>query len=298
MNKKELKILVAKSLEEGFTKLKSIVSGDSSLFDNLILAESRYNDLLREINNGVLSPIEKNIEMNKIRGATIYIINQLESLDPVNEHKELEEIVAKINETNLDSEEELGLYELEELSISSSQELAEILKRMAGDIRELGEKVRLDADKLKKLNKSSPNPNRIVVKKILSNTSKIMVNYGNRLAIEIPIFKEVSESSVNYAIQYISKLYELNIKDQKKEIHDFAAAIKELLGSAIESRKGLYELYESIKKTPGLTTDFVKAKKRVMNELDQYFSDYDDYLNKVTQLDKNIKAILLEIDGE
>ena len=80
MDKAKLKILLTEDIEKVFEELKSLISADSELFDDVIIALARYKDLLRADNNGMLSIIEKNIELNKVRGSVLSIINFIERI--------------------------------------------------------------------------------------------------------------------------------------------------------------------------------------------------------------------------
>lgn len=302
MTKKDLKILLTIDINNVLNQLKEIIPSESDVFDNFIIALSRHNDLLREINNGVLTPLERNIELNKIRGSILYIINSLDSLEPSNQYNDLISISKEIDKSDSktslgEEEEELGLFEIEDLILSSSSELQNNLKRITEETESLGEKIQEDADKLTNLNKSNPNPNRVLVKKIVSNASKTMDSYGERLIFEVPMFKEYSELSVKYSLDYITKLYESGIEIHKNEVVEFHEAIEVLIETTKESRISVTGMYEEIKNVPGLTTEFVKAKNKVIKVLDSFFEHYDNYLNNLEKLDESVKNILREIEN-
>lgn len=300
MNKKKLKLLLTKNIESTISHLDDLISDELELFDELILAKSRLSDLQRKINRGVIPPIEENIEMNKIRGSVIHIINSVDFSVPAENNNNSELTESDLEEIQLITDEEkdeidLGLFEIEELVLSYSNELTITLNRMTNDINEMGEMVKQDAEKLTRLNKSASKSNRVLVKKILSNTSKAMDVYSKRLEIEIPNFKSNSEASVNYSIKYISKIYEFKISTKENEIIEFASATKELLDSTLNSRNSLLGMYESIKETPELTSEYIKAKKKVLSELDKLFVDYNKYLENLNVLNENIETIQLEL---
>ena len=68
MDKKKLKLLLTEDIKKVLDQLNEIIPSNSQIFDDYIIALSRHKDLVRENNNGLLTPIEKNIELNKIRG--------------------------------------------------------------------------------------------------------------------------------------------------------------------------------------------------------------------------------------
>ena len=74
--------------------------------------------------------------------------------------------------------EEIGLFELEEDLASNAKDLRENIARMSSDVNQMGERIQEDADRLLKLKRSSPNPNRTLIKKIVDNAAKTMDHYG------------------------------------------------------------------------------------------------------------------------
>lgn len=301
MKKNELKLLLIKDINEVTNALLELTSGNSPLFDNIILVKARFNDLTREDNKGVLNSFEKNIEMNKIRGSILRIINSLNDSEPIEDTSNLNKsktLTPKFDTSNEEEDDELGLFELEDLFLISAGNLTESIERMAKDIQEMEINIVKDTNKLNTIVSSKIKSSKTMVTKIISNASKTLIEYRNRLDVEIPIFKESTESSVNYILQYISKLYELDINSQKDDVIEFAESIKILKNAAKESRILFLGMYEELKKVPGLTSEFIKAKKKVLKSLDHFFKDYDQYLEDLTLVDKNVDTILLEISNE
>lgn len=301
MNKNELKLLLIKDIDEVTDALVKVISGDSPLFDNIVLVKARFSDLKREDNKGILHPVEKNIEMNKIRGSILYIINSLNDFKPAEDISSLNQLKRTTPEPHTSNEEkndELGIFELEDLLITSTEDLTKSLERMTKDLQEMEINITKETNKLNSVVNSNIKSSRTMVEKIISNASKTLIQYRSRLDFEIPNFKESTESSVNYILQYISKLYELDINSHKDDVIDFAGSIKSLRNAAKESRVLFLGMYEELKKVPGLTSEFIKAKKKVLKGLDYFFRDYDQYLDKLTLVDKNIDTILLEISDD
>jgi len=79
--KKNLNSLVVKDIEKALEKFESILNSDSSYFTQIILQQSKYNGLKRDMNNGTLSSSNMNLTRNKITSGLIDMINSLDEED-------------------------------------------------------------------------------------------------------------------------------------------------------------------------------------------------------------------------
>jgi hypothetical protein len=294
----ELKLLLSEDIDAVFEFLKNNTTNNPQLFDDFIIAFSRHKDLKRQDNNGVLRPMEKNIELNKIRGSVLAIIN---SLFQISEEKNVKKNSNNDLEMNTPEEDgkgdELGLFDIEENLLQNSNDLKLNLNRISDCTKKMGDGIRENANRLTKFNKSNNKPNKVFTRKIFDNASKTIDIYSERLKIEVPIFANLTKNNVNYSLTYISKLYESGLFDSKEEFVYFKSATENLIDESKDSRVSLDGLYKEITKVPSLTTNFEKSRKRVLKELDSFFIPFDNYLNKLEILKQGINDTLNELDN-
>ena len=306
MTKRELKKTLIKDLNQVIEYLLENV--EDSFFDEVVLLKARKSDLDRSIQRNILQQIEINIELNKIRGGLINIINNMgkieipeinqESKNTTEESSIYDEDIENVDETIDLTEEELGLFDIEDLLLERTTEFTDNLNRITEITGDLGEDISGDADKLNTVNKSSSHGKRMMQKNIINNSARTLNTYRKRMEVETPIFKDLTEETIKYSMLYIQKIYEYGIETSKQEIIDYHETVNGLYNAALSSRNSLMELYEEMKRVPTMTTLFGKAKKRVIKQMDVFFEIYNKYLSDLESLVRSVDFMKLELAEE
>jgi len=101
MNNELLDLISRNSYQELFIKIRVGISTESANYEELILLESRYNDLLSERYRGVYSNEDYNRELNRIRKSLINLIRIVSSEIDENRKTKKKKYNDKSNEKNI-----------------------------------------------------------------------------------------------------------------------------------------------------------------------------------------------------
>ena len=83
----DIKIALSEDIDKTIDKFNAVISAESGLFDEFILLVARYRHIRNESLRNTVSVVDESIELAKIRGGFIKIINEIADEDLDNDKK-------------------------------------------------------------------------------------------------------------------------------------------------------------------------------------------------------------------
>lgn len=293
--KNELKLKSAEDLEGTLQDLKTQISFTSNLFNDCILLVGRFKDAKDAFLKDTVARFERNIELAKIRGTLLDLIDKLTSEDLETIEESIEEIYEEEGE---DLEDELGFYDYLEIAENGFKESTESITKLGEFTNEFGTKITEQVEKITRLHNSvsSGQSKTILVKKILKDTVEYFDIYNSQIGIEVPIFKDVSIRSLDAYYKAVEFLYSNNLQNENEdELKDVYGAIISLDESCGTARVGMMKWYNSIKQLPQMQKELNKSKRVTERQLEILLQELENYRNKIREfkdyLELNLKQI-------
>jgi hypothetical protein len=293
--KNELKLKSVEDLEGALQDLKTQISFTSNLFNDCILLVGRFKDVKDAFLKDTVARFERNIELAKIRGALLDLIDKLTSEDFDTIGKSIEKIYEEEGE---ELEDELGFYDYLEIAENGFKESTESITKLGGFTTEFGSKITKQVEKITRLNNSgsSGQSKTILVKKILKDTSEYFDIYNSQMEGEIPTFKDVSGRSLDAYYKTVEFLYSNSLQneneDELKNVYRAVISLDESCGTA---RVGMMKLYSAVKQLPQMQKEFNKSKRITEKQLELLFQELENYRSKIREfkdyLELNLKQI-------
>ena len=195
------------------------------------------------------------------------------------------EIIEEVLPAEIIYEEELGIFDYEDLITEFLNESVNSLTKISEAITWVGDQMNKKTNEIENLVKS-PNLGRNQIKDIFSRTAKIMQNFAKRIEPEIPIFYENFEKAMDYNSGLIN-LY----KDQLD--HDNLEKINTSLSGLISQMEfsiiNTEEFLQSVKDLPKLAKDLNAARQNVTTKLDSLLTNLRVSLSIAVELQKSSK---------
>ncbi len=288
----DLKLKLRSNIEDVFQTLDECLKTDSKLFDNYILITSRYQELKRESENNLINYLDKNVELAKIKGAMMSLINDLDESDIETSDKLSSNLVELIDD------EDIGLIDCEELINESFTSFSNTLVKMTEYTTEVGEAFSKSGEEVKLIQKIGNFEDRSAIKRVLDEFAKRMDNYYKQMNREIPILKKDANSGIDYILKYIEIIYENKLNVEEDSFSHITETINELKVASKGTKNSIYSFEIEIKKLANLTSKIKRAKKSVIQVLSDIIQILNDFLNKIEKTEENLEYILLEIRNE
>lgn len=293
--KNALKLKSTEDLEGTLKDLKTQISFTSYLFNDCILLVGRFMDIRDAFLKDTVARFDRNIELAKIRGALLELIDKLTSEDFETIKDSIEEIYEEEGE---ELEDELGFYDYLEIAGNGFKESTESITKLGKSTSEFGEKITEQGEKITRLNNSSNSGQlkTIFVKKIFKSVAEYFDVYNSQMEVEVPIFKDVSGKSLDAYYKAVEFFYANNLQDENedelKEVYEAIISLDESCGTA---RIGMMKLYNAIKQLPRYQKELNKSKRITEKHLEILLQELEDYRSKIREfrdyMELNLKQI-------
>lgn len=294
--KAELKVLLADDIEKSISKFKEIIDPDSKLFDEFILALGGYNDIKSDYHRNTVSLVEKNIELAKIRGTLMKLINELDQSD-LNEELDNNEDEDEISEpAELIEWEEIGILEISEDAVRDLKEITSLFLRLTDYLNHLTQKTSQGTAKINKLKKSNSSPNQLLIKKIVDEVGKEMINYTEKAKPEVLLFKQLANSSIEKATKLVEWSFRDNLINDVDPLIELRDAMIFLKENGTKAKLAMLHYRVTTEKLPNLTTILSKGKKEVIMNTGELIEEISQYVNKLEKFIENLELTILEFE--
>jgi|GEM_PF-3609346 len=292
--KTEIKLLLAENVEKALSRFKEIINPESNLFDQFILLLARHNDIKNEYVRSTVSLVERNLELAKIRGTLIKLINELEEQD-IGSIKE-SEIIEIDEESQIEEWEDIGILEISDDAVKDIKEISSLFLRLTDYLNHLTNKTTTGADKVNRLKKSSNNPNKVILKKIVDEVGKEMINYAEKAKPEVTLFKQLVNSSIEKSTKLVEYLFRDNLINDVKELRELRNTMHLLKEDGGRLKVSMLYYRTTTEKLPNMTTLLAKGKREVIKNTDELIAEVNDYLSKLDKFIENIELTIFEIE--
>lgn len=277
--KVELKLKSREDLEGTLVELETSIGFASKLFNECILLGGRLKDLKEAYMKDTISRPERGIELAKIRGALLSLIDKL----TVEDFKTLEDTMEEIIEdTGMEYEDDLGFYDFVEIAENDLLETTDSITNLAVYSNRFGQELEEQAEKIMSLNNSRISDKQKVtkLKYLVANTTKFFVIYNDQLATEIRTFENKSNSSLDSLYKAVELIYSDNLQAKDNELEEIYQSVNALEKAIGESRIGLMSMYTSIKQLPRIEKGLNKAKKITEGHMENLFQKLEGFREK------------------
>ncbi|MCZ4243619.1 hypothetical protein [Pedobacter punctiformis] len=221
----------------------------------------------------------------------IHIPRRIDHLNKLNEKmieiEPIESYSSNVLENIINDEEELGIFELNEIIEESFNHSSESIKRITAATDWISDEMIKKAKELDKLNAKGD-----IARKILSDwyerSAKMMVDFSSRLEPEIPIFRSNFEEGAN-AISNLIILYDQGdglFDNQKEEVKQSVIGLAKSIESGLD---GMESFLQSISKLPRVQKDFNKARRSVEAAVFEIISSMKVNRDLLVEVLKNIQ---------
>lgn len=292
--KVEYKLRSADDLEGTLNGLKTEISFTSALFNDCILLIGRFKDIKEAYNKDTVGRFERNIELAKIRGALLEIIDKLTSEDFETVEDAIEEI---IEEEGIEIEDNLGFYDFLEIAENGFYDSTESITKLGRFTNEFSARISEQAEKITRLNNSgnSGKSKAIILKQIFKDTAVYFETYNSQMEVEIPIFKANSGKSLEAYYKAVEFFYANNLQhENEEELKNVYNAIVSLELSSGQARVGMMSLYTAIKQLPRMQKELNKAMRITEKHLEVLLQELEEYRNKIRKFKDYMELNLKE----
>jgi len=292
--KTELKNLLADDIEKAISKFKEIINSDSKLFDEFILTLGRYNDIKSEYHRNTVPWVERNIELAKIRGTLMKLINDLDKLDFGEDSNNDEDDISE--QAEFIEWEEIGILEIGEDAVRDLQEITLLFLRLNDYLNHLTQKTSQGTTKINKLKKSNSSPNQLIVKKIVDEIGREMIEYTEKAKPEILLFRQLANSSIEKAIKLVEWSFRDNLINEAEPLKELRDAMILLKENGRKAKFSMLHYCVITEKLPNLTTLLSKGKKGVVMNTEELIEEISQFLNRLEKFIENLELTILEIE--
>lgn len=292
--KTELKLLLAEDIEKSILKFKELINPESNLFDEFVLMLGRYNDIKSEYIKNTVPLVEKNIELAKIRGTLIKLINEL---TPNDLDSNLDTNLIKIEAEQVGGLEEMGILEINSDAINEMNEISSLFNRLTGYLEILSDTTTTGTRKIDTLKKSNKNPNQVIVKKIIDEVGKEMIFYSEKAEPEVILFKQLAYSSIEKATKLVELSFRDNLINDVNDLKELRDTMKNLRGQSGETKLSMLHYKTTTEKLPNLTTLLSRGKKKIINNTDKFINEINSYLSNIDKFIENLELTIIEIES-
>lgn len=188
-----------------------------------------------------------------------------------------------------EEQEELGMFEYIDNALLNMSDMEVVLGRITKYMTDLGANVNKRTAKLNSINDKPHNIRIREARKLIDLLADNMLNFNQRIKIEIPILNEHFSNAIK---NYNNAILIFNtIQQDESEKDKIRESLTQLKTSIQESTIGIETMKNSIIETPSLTTKYAKAKKegtKVLSELNEEFDSYSNLIDELTKTLNNI----------
>lgn len=193
------------------------------------------------------------------------------------------EIIEEVLPAEIIYEEELGIFDYEDLITEFLNESVNSLTKISEAITWVGEQMNKKTNEIENLVKS-PNLGRNQIKDILSRTAKIMQNFAKRIEPEIPIFYENFEKAMDYNSGLINLYKDQLDHDNLEKINSSLSGLISQMEFSIINTEGFLQ---SVKDLPKLSKDLNAARQNVTTKLESLLTNLRVSFSIAVELQKS-----------
>lgn len=196
--------------------------------------------------------------------------------------------LAAIEEENLEDE-DVGFYESLDANVERFGQTEEIVGRMTGYLTELTEKMDNRTKALNRLSGASNEVRNREMRRIVDLTADDYDDYTEKTRQELPIYHQAFYEAIQHLNNAISIYQEwLPEADDSTELRSTYLGLR----SNIEAtRQQIAGFKGSLQGIPGLTTKMIKAKKRILQTLDDVISELEFSITLINEFDDKFGKI-------
>ncbi len=136
-------------------------------------------------------------------------------------------------------------------------------------------------------------------KRISNRIAEMMADFTARMKPEIPILRDSLYSALDAYGRTILMVPDLDTTGSNRKILNDALGATDLLEQAIlPNQERINSLRKSIAGLPKVTSQFIRARRAMLEVLDDYLVDTERALNLIPEIKKSIQDILGSINSE
>lgn len=180
--------------------------------------------------------------------------------------------VIVINESIDNSDEELGLIDLVDISETKFETSINAILNITEATEWIGEKMNENTEEINRISAASSQPNRNQLKKVFRLTALSMNKYATRISREIPIFFENYEDGIKAFSDIVNLSDDFFGQDNFEELIELKASIIEIHSGINSNLTEMEGFYQSVVELPRIDKEINKAKKNIASKLEQLIS--------------------------
>ncbi|RBP48672.1 DUF4062 domain-containing protein [Arenicella xantha] len=191
-------------------------------------------------------------------------------------------------------EDELGLFDLEDIIEERFKELTDIANRIAEATSELATKITSQTEEIDALPKDdSGNVDRQLVRKKMNRSAAEMNIFSERVSTEVSLFNNAMDAGMNAFIQSIQLLSDFESDDNSIERAKSALTTVTDLKQNMESAKDAQVKFrDSISALPRLTVIFNKAKRLSITTVEKFIAEIESGKRLLNEAEKSLREIV------
>lgn len=302
--KEKLKEIIQNDVNGCLKLLRDNISTNSEFKNEIVTVIGRFNDADKAHTMNTLNYHEWQLEISKIRAATLRVIDKVTQIDVINEVDDKERLIQlSIDSKNITEdliseeseeyfeEDELGYFDYVNLSNEVNEEIISIISDWNDSINSLGVSMEHGTNKLVEVYKNPSSNTELKNSKIIDISSEIATSlskFEGEIRPKLAQFKQIYPNWAEYYFEVIRLEFEDfggNIKMVENSYHE----LKLLREKANFGRSSLHTFYLNINRLPRVTKRFNKSKKlasrileKLLRELDLYLIIIDKFIDSVS----------------
>ena len=288
-----LKLQLAEDVEAVLLILKTDLSFISPLFNEFILIYGRYIDIKNSANRDTISRFDRNLELAKIRGSMVDLVDKLAQSDI---NKLLDSSSSNLPAIIENDDEYLGFFDYLEIAQNGFIDMTAIAHRIAEYTNQLGNEIKIKGQQITLVNQNTKKEGTtILVRKIFLRVADILDNYNARMSAEIPIFRELSITSLNSYQKCVSFIYQGKLDVESiEQLNNVHLSVSILMVALESSQIGMLGLLTATQQLPNFERSFNKAKRKTEELLSELNDILTQYLEDGRSFIENIEFTLMQ----
>ena len=223
----------------------------------------------------------------------MHLTRQLQAFSHINSSEVSKAPQAESNTTTTEEEkedEDLGIYELEDIVEDRFTELTDIANRIATTTTALGDKIRSQAEKLDALPRDENGyVDKILVKQNMQSSAAEMDRFSSRVLAELPLFNNAMNTGIGAFIKTIELLYDFDMgQESLRGAKSTYASVTKLRTELTKAKDAQVNFCDSIYNIPRMTVTFNKSKRKTINSIEKFINELDNGLSLLSEVDKSL----------
>lgn len=296
MLRKQLKGLVGKNkLEEVFEIINDKIT-DVKIIDSTLLLSGRFSFIKEKSTKGVIPLYEEDLELSKIRSSLLELINQIDEEEKDEHDIQLDDSPNLQKEIILDDsykDEDLGYMDFLLVYEKSNEQTVESLNKMNSYLDDLTDKMKNRTGQLNRLKRGNKKPNPNVVIKITEKLAEEMMDFVNNMDIEIEIFKNVANKSIDSFYKTLKISYESNVITETEDLQNLYDSIAKYELSFDNAKDSVLKSKNEFSKWPKFAKEINRARRRTEEVHDKIYLEFSSFAEKIKGLKENLKYTII-----